>query len=178
MTFPYVHIYNFLDPWDFHNILQYSIAHQSEFTPTTTSTGKPDYRRSKVLHNPPDDFVAMVREREAVLWTAAKTLGVAKFPIARFEAQITASNDGDFYKVHNDSGSQEAAERVLTFVYYYHLEPKRFEGGELRFGDELIEPISNSIIFFKSDRLHEVFPVRSTGVWEDSRFTLNGWLRK
>jgi Rps23 Pro-64 3,4-dihydroxylase Tpa1-like proline 4-hydroxylase len=40
-------------------------------------------------------------------------------------------------------------------------------------------PQQNQIIFFPCELMHEVTPVKSpTGLFADSRFTLNGWLRQ
>ncbi|MBE9012911.1 2OG-Fe(II) oxygenase, partial [Pseudanabaenaceae cyanobacterium LEGE 13415] len=42
-----------------------------------------------------------------------------------------------------------------------------------------IQPINNSIIFFPSHFLHEVLPVSCPSrQFADSRFTLNGWIRR
>ena len=62
-------------------------------------------------------------------------LGMKEFAIAGVEAQVTASNDGDFFHFHSDNGSERVASRHLTFVYFFHREPRQFEGGELRIHD-------------------------------------------
>lgn len=42
-----------------------------------------------------------------------------------------------------------------------------------------IDPVDNSIVFFDSRLMHEVLPVSvSSGIFEDWRFTLNGWLHR
>jgi Rps23 Pro-64 3,4-dihydroxylase Tpa1-like proline 4-hydroxylase len=42
-----------------------------------------------------------------------------------------------------------------------------------------IEPRNNSIVFFQSFYLHEVLPVSCPSkTFSDSRFTVNGWVRK
>jgi SM-20-related protein len=120
-------------------------------------------------------------------------LGMEEFPIASVEAQITASNDGDFFRNHSDSGDGKVASRCLTFVYFFHHEPQRFEGGELRIHDsrreddrdlatgsyQAIVPQQNQIVFFPSSVLHEITTVKcSSGLFADSRFTLNGWLHR
>ena len=116
-----------------------------------------------------------------------------EFNIADLEVQITASNDGDFFRFHSDNGSDRVASRRLTFVYFFHREPMGFEGGELRIHDarlqdhkyvsegsyQAINPQQNQIVFFPCELLHEITPVKcASQLFADSRFTLNGWLRK
>ena len=122
-----------------------------------------------------------------------RKLNIPPFPIADIEVQLTAHNDGNYYKVHNDNGSPDTATRVFTYVYYFYREPKPFSGGELLIYDskiennfyvqadscQTVEPHNNSIVFFLSRYLHEVLPVRCPSkAFADSRFTINGWLRR
>jgi Rps23 Pro-64 3,4-dihydroxylase Tpa1-like proline 4-hydroxylase len=128
-----------------------------------------------------------------VLPDVLQKLGMEPFTIASVEAQITASNDGDFFGFHSDNGSQKVASRYLTFVYFFHREPKQFEGGELRLHDARLEngvyvragkyqtiaPRQNQIVFFPCEVMHEITPVHcASRNFADSRFTLNGWLRR
>ena len=114
-----------------------------------------------------------------------------QIPIAGVEAQITASNDGDFFRFHNDNGSEKVAQRYLTFVYFFQREPRQFEGGELRIHDARLEgqdyvsegsyqtitPRQNQIVFFPCELMHEVTAVNCPSkLFADGRFTLNGWL--
>jgi Rps23 Pro-64 3,4-dihydroxylase Tpa1-like proline 4-hydroxylase len=116
-----------------------------------------------------------------------------EFPISHSEVQITASNDGDFFREHCDDGQELIASRRLTFVYFFHREPNQFEGGELRLHDSVhsgahavsagsyqtIVPRQNQIVFFPCATLHEITPVQCpSGAFADSRFTVNGWLHQ
>jgi SM-20-related protein len=120
-------------------------------------------------------------------------LGMDDFPITDVEAQITASNDGDFFLLHDDNGSEGVSARRLTFVYFFHGEPRQFEGGQLRIHDahlkegeyvsdgtfETIVPQQNRIVFFPCELQHEITAVTCPSqLFADSRFTLNGWLRR
>jgi Rps23 Pro-64 3,4-dihydroxylase Tpa1-like proline 4-hydroxylase len=120
-------------------------------------------------------------------------LGMEEFPVRWVETQLTASNDGDFFHVHCDDGQGELASRTLTFVYFFHGEPCPFTGGELRLHDaklkeegyvnagsyHTIVPRQNQIVFFPCSLLHEITPVECPSkAFADSRFTVNGWLRK
>ena len=114
-------------------------------------------------------------------------------PIARIESQITASNHGDYFRWHCDDSQPEIASREITFVYFFHREPKAFRGGELRIYDsrwengeyvstgnyQIIVPGQNQVVFFPSSLLHEITPVEcSSRAFADSRFTVNGWFHR
>jgi Rps23 Pro-64 3,4-dihydroxylase Tpa1-like proline 4-hydroxylase len=116
-----------------------------------------------------------------------------EFSISALEAQVTASNDGDFFRSHRDNGDDKVASRQLTFVYFFHREPRPFEGGELRIHDsrlengeyvntgsyQTIEPRQNQIVLFPCSLQHEITPVECPSrAFADSRFTMNGWLHK
>ena len=118
-------------------------------------------------------------------------LGEDVFDIDRIECQLTAHNENDYYKIHNDNGSDKTATRELTYVYYFNREPKAFSGGELKLYDsriennyyveaesyKIVEPINNSIVFFLARTMHEVLPVACPSrQFADGRFTLNGWV--
>lgn len=102
--------------------------------------------------------------------------------------QLSSHGHGDFYGIHNDTGRRHDRRR-LSFVYYFHRQPRAFTGGELllfdaRGGDDHqyssfcgIEPINNRLVVFPSDYFHQVCRVRLNS--EDrslGRHTLNGWL--
>ena len=115
------------------------------------------------------------------------------FPVTALEIQLTASNHAEFFRVHTDNNDDEVRSRELTFVYFFHREPRRFAGGELRVFDtvrtdgvptpakrfQLVYPLQNQIVFFPSPYLHEILPVICPSrEFADSRFTVNGWYRK
>lgn len=82
--------------------------------------------------------------------------------------------------------------RQLTFVYYFNRSPKAFEGGDLALYDSdvsaglfserhftKVAPVDNRLLVFPSSAQHEVLMVRcASGAYEDSRFTLNGWVQR
>ena len=75
----------------------------------------------------------------------------------------------------------------MTFVYYFHRQPRRFSGGDLLLFDTdpeqdacgakytRIAPSHNSILFFPSACYHQVLPVVCESSDDAGRFTLNGW---
>jgi Rps23 Pro-64 3,4-dihydroxylase Tpa1-like proline 4-hydroxylase len=187
----FVQIPQFLSLEERSQLLEYVLDQQDNFVPTTTSTGAIDYRKSKILYEFPE-FAELMRTRvKAALPTVFDRL--PDFPAAEIELQLTAHNDGNYYKIHNDNGAAEVADRELTYVYYFYREPKRFTGGELRLYNLKIadgyyqaadsfydlDPENNSILFFPSHYMHEVLPVSCPSQsFADSRFTLNGWIRR
>jgi len=189
----------FLAPQELTQLMRFTEEHEADFQ--TSSVVSPvaekgvidyEHRRSKVLMDVSEHEQVILNRIKAVLPRVLEELGMEEFTIANVEAQITASNDGDFFQFHSDNGSPIVAARHLTFVYFFHREPRQFEGGELRIHDarlndetyvsegtyQTIVPQQNQIVFFPCELMHEVTPVKCpSGLFADSRFTLNGWLR-
>jgi Rps23 Pro-64 3,4-dihydroxylase Tpa1-like proline 4-hydroxylase len=102
------------------------------------------------------------------------------------ELELVAHGDGAFYRRHIDTqtATERSHIRVLSGVYYFHRQPKRFTGGALRLyaiGDPQrftdIEPTHNTLVVFPAWAPHEVQPVRCpSGQFMDSRFAINCWL--
>jgi SM-20-related protein len=189
----YVQIDNFLTVEEQNRLLDYVFQHELAFVPTSTSTGDTDYRRSMILYSFPEFSNLIVNRIQAILPDVFRKLTISPFPIADIEAQLTAHNDGNYYKIHNDNGSPDTATREFTYVYYFYREPKPFSGGELLIYDskiennfyvnadsfKTVEPRNNSIVFFLSRYLHEVLPISCPSqAFSDSRFTINGWIRR
>ncbi len=189
----YLLIENFLTNSETQQLLNYIFQRKSDFVPTTTSTKAENYRRSLVLHSFPKFRELIVNRIQEIFPDVLTKLNIPEFSIAQIESQLTAHNDNNFYKIHNDNGSSETATRVLTYVYYFYREPKAFTGGNLIIYDsqiqgkhyvkaetfKTIEPTNNSIVFFLSRYMHEVLPVTCPSqAFSDSRFTINGWIRK
>ncbi|NJO43142.1 MAG: proline hydroxylase [Cyanobacteria bacterium CRU_2_1] len=189
----YVQLEQFLAPHEHQHLLDYVLEREAEFVSTRTSTGATNYRESVVMYSFPEFSQLFEQRIRAIMPDILAKLGLPSFPIGQIEAQLTAHNDGNFYKVHNDNGSSDTATRELTYVYYFYREPKPFSDGELVIYDSkvennyyvkadtfrTIEPRNNSIVFFLSRYMHEVLPVRCPSqAFADSRFTINGWVRR
>jgi SM-20-related protein len=189
----YVLLENFLEAPVHQELLRFVEAEAARFVDATVTTNDADYRRSKVLHEAPD-VGRMFRERIAAAAPLVMAeLGIHPFTPSEIEVQLTAHNDGNYFKLHNDNGSPDTASRGLTYVYYFFNEPKAFSGGQLRLYDsvvaggqyrcgpvaEEIDPKNNSILLFAPHCHHEVLRVRCpSGAFRDGRFTVNGWLRR
>jgi len=190
----------FLAPEELKTLTQYALGREVDFrmseviSPGVMGTVvDSEHRRSRVLMDL-GSHEKVIRDRiEAALPRVLEKLSMEKFPITRFESQLTASNDGDFFRHHFDNAEEEIANRELTYVYFFHREPKAFDGGELRMHDaerrdgswvttgnyKAVVPEQNQIVFFPSALLHEITPVVCPSrAFADSRFTVNGWLHR
>ncbi|HZQ67630.1 MAG TPA: 2OG-Fe(II) oxygenase [Terriglobales bacterium] len=190
----------FLAPAELESLMRYAQSCEPQYRLSEViSPGVPggsvdfEYRRSMVLFELAGPGSLLVERARAYLPRVLEKLGRQAFPIARVEAQITASNDGDFFRWHCDDGQGEIATREITFVYFLHREPKPFRGGELRIYDtrkengvyaptadyRVVVPRQNQIVFFPSALAHEITPVECPSrAFVDSRFTVNGWFHR
>jgi Rps23 Pro-64 3,4-dihydroxylase Tpa1-like proline 4-hydroxylase len=187
----------FLAPHELEEMVEYALQHEAEFESSVVVSpnreGVLDYshRRSRVLMDAGKHEAVILERIRGVLPAVLEQLGMEEFSITRAEAQMTASNDGDFFRPHCDDAQELVAARRITFVYFFHREPRAFTGGELRLHDtrgsdrhagtgsyQTIVPRQNQIVFFPCSVLHEITPVEcASKAFADSRFTLNGWLR-
>jgi Rps23 Pro-64 3,4-dihydroxylase Tpa1-like proline 4-hydroxylase len=190
----------FLAPQEMQELIRYALGREDQFVASEviSPSGEPgvtdyNHRRSRVLMDlGPHEELILDRIR-SVLPGVLQQLGMDESPPTRTEVQITASNDGDFFRAHCDDAQERIASRRMTFVYFFHREPSQFEGGDLRLHDsgksgdhpvgtgsyQTIVPEQNQIVFFPCSTLHEITPVHCRSrAFADSRFTLNGWLHQ
>ena len=179
-------------------LLDFIVNQEKNFKPATIiargaskPSVDPKLRKGKTLDKLPG-FDAMIVERvKAQIEPVLKRLNHPAFPVGRIEVQATASNDGDYFRLHADSDGKDT--RELSFVYFFHGEPRRFSGGELRVYEtrfvngqllpadqsRTISPRQDTIVFFPSLNEHELLPVRvPSQKFADSRFTINGWVHR
>jgi SM-20-related protein len=189
----------FLSPQELDELVGFALEHEADFqsSEVISPTGEPgtiDYshRRSRVLMDLGKHEQLILDRVRCVLPRVLDQLGLDEFPVMHTEVQITASNDGDFFRAHCDDAQDSIASRRMTFVYFFHLDPRPFEGGELRIYDlpwkeqrftggdyQSIVPQQNQIVFFLCSQVHEITPVNCPSrAFADSRFTLNGWLHQ
>lgn len=196
LTSPYIQIDNFLSEEEKTQLINYSLEKESAFVdtgPLYNTSYHPEHRKSWVLYEFPGVSEFFLRRLRKALPFVLSKLGMGLFPISRIEVQLTAHNDNNYFRVHKDNGTPETATRELTYCYYFYREPKPFSGGELLIYDreifnsseyasnsfQTIEPRNNSIVFFPSNCHHEVLPVTCVSkAFVDSRFTINGWVRR
>jgi Rps23 Pro-64 3,4-dihydroxylase Tpa1-like proline 4-hydroxylase len=189
-----------LAPAQLRELIDYTLAHESVFqisevvSPGVTN-GIVDFehRRSRVLMELGKYGDTIEEKLHAALPNILPKLASRAFPVRQVEMQITASNHGDYFRWHSDNAHDETASRQVTFVYFFHREPKQFQGGELRLYDSqrvhgtyvpmetyrTIVPQQNQAVIFLSSLAHEITPVQCPSQqFVDSRFTVNGWLHK
>ncbi|MDZ8090090.1 MAG: 2OG-Fe(II) oxygenase [Nostoc sp. DedQUE12b] len=189
----YIQIDNFLKPEEHKSLLKYVLEKESDFLPSNTSTNDVNYRQSMVVYSFAEFSELILKRIQAMIPDIISKLNLPSFSVSQIESQLTAHNDGNYYKLHNDNGSSDTDTRELTYVYYFYQEPKSFSGGELLIYDskiennlyvnaetfKTVEPRNNSIVFFLSRYMHEVLPVNCPSqAFGDSRFTINGWVRR
>ncbi len=183
---------NYLSKKSMTNLLKFAEAHAGKFKRSRVTSGEHKARRSLALYDL-GDIGEMFRERvRSDLPTILEQLKIPAFPVSEIECQLTAHNNAHYFQRHRDSGDIGTSARVVTFVYYFHKEPRRFEGGSLRlFKGKLengiytcgkaavdLDPTNNTMVFFPSACYHEVLPIKClSGEFRDSRFTVNGWVR-
>lgn len=198
----YVCIDDFLTPDENVQLLQYALENEDRFEGSTVISGAKTaqddfHRKSRVLYAVGEGKwrKTFMNRLKLHLPHIAATLGFDDFTFDKDEIQLTASNDGDFFRAHSDSNRDEAAtaSRTITFVYYFHRLPKPYSGGDLLlYGNDTVRPVlehgsnvtalapkNNCLVSFASHQLHEVDMVHCpSGEFSDSRFTVNGWLRR
>lgn len=188
---PHLRIADFFDAQTHAALLDWALANEARFVPARLIRGlvKPEIRRALTLRDLGPIaavFDARLRE-EAPRWAAA--LRSTPFATSEVELELAAHNDGAHFTLHTDTyASNEVArgDRMLSAVYYFHRQPKGFEGGALRLhrlnaaaGDAGfdIAPDDNSLVVFPSWGPHEVMPIRcASGDFADSRFAVNCWI--
>ena len=195
---PYIVRRDFLPAAMVAELLAFAEANEARFVSTKVGVGegaatKPAVRISSMLRDfapLKDDFKAIMRPLAPAI---AAELKVKPFEVSRVEVELIAHGDGAFYSRHIDTmreGDGTSKMRLLSGVYYFHAQPKAFEGGALRLHELMparddearfvdIEPAHNSCVFFPSWMPHEVMPVRCPSKrFADSRFAVNCWFRR
>jgi Rps23 Pro-64 3,4-dihydroxylase Tpa1-like proline 4-hydroxylase len=190
----------FLTPAELQELVAYTLGHEPEFVVSEVISpgvmgGKVDFehRRSKVLMELGKYLGFFDKKLQSMLPSLLPRLECKPFPFQQLEMQITASNNGDYFRWHSDNAHDEIASRQVTFVYFFHREPKQFQGGELKLYDSQLEngiyvpmencrtivPQQNQAVLFLSSLTHEITPVECLSQqFADSRFTVNGWVHK
>ncbi|WP_404370610.1 2OG-Fe(II) oxygenase [Sphingomonas sp. MMS24-J45] len=185
-----------LSQQDVAELLAYALEHEAAFAPTGVGgfkAGKAlnrEIRVSLAMRTPL--FKAWHQRIETsfapLLPGILAELGMRSFDIAKYEIELVRHNDGDFYRRHIDmhTGPSSKARRAISMVYYFHAEPKAFEGGALRiyslarndiFTD--VAPEQNRLVAFPSWVPHEVMPIACPSRrFIDSRFAINCWVRQ
>jgi Rps23 Pro-64 3,4-dihydroxylase Tpa1-like proline 4-hydroxylase len=187
---PFVQFDDFFDLASNRFLLDYAISKQGIFRPTELQNadqyGDPN-RATLVTYDvgdPGEAMRALVRENVPLI---CDYLNMAPIDIKFIQLKMASYSHGDFFKAHQDNGLSQP-DRRISFVYYFHREPKPYQGGDLLLYDSRfsprayvrsrftrIIPRNNSIVFFPSEYFHEVSTVDTDARdFRASRFTLAG----
>ena len=192
---PFVWMRNFLAPGECDRLLALGAARRECFTPA--KVGDPSATRvdPEVRMTLEADARTMQESRprigpkiRSVLPDVLARLGMPGLDRYRIDMSIRVYLGGGFYRAHSDSLSMGHHSRVLSFVYFFHREPRRFSGGDLLLYDTDVDtyawtctafsrivPLRNSIVFFPSACWHQVCPVQcETDDFGDGRWAVNG----
>ncbi len=194
---PHALISDFMTDGELARVLVFAMTHASAFQDSGVHEA-PDQagyriRSSRVLDGPGNAALAalVMPKLQALMPKLWQQLGMNPLRLATLECQITAHGDGDFFALHTDNGLPEIAHRLISYVYYFHREPKKFSGGHLCLFHTLykdgyatcgqlgakIDPPRNGVIIFPTWVYHEVAPIKcASSALTDQRLTLNGWL--
>jgi len=194
---PHALIPNFMTEAELEQVLAFTVARADAFQSSghyedsqgDTTKG----RRSRVLDGPANGAMAslIMPKLRAVMPKLWPQLRMDPLPIKALECQITAHGEGDFFAIHTDNSPPDIAYRRISYVYYFHREPKQFSGGHLclyhtliqggtgtcgRLGAD-IDPPRNGLMIFPTFVYHAVTPIQcASSALTDQRLTLNGWL--
>jgi Rps23 Pro-64 3,4-dihydroxylase Tpa1-like proline 4-hydroxylase len=158
-------------------------ARQGDWQPDTR------LRQARTLDRVAELMPIIAPKLHASIPTIWSHLRMSPLALSKIEAQISVHGDGDFFLTHTDNALPDIAHRKVSFVYYFHREPKQFAGGQLRFYGTLpgganacgqpwvdIDPPQNGLILFPSHCHHEVTLVKcASRELTDQRLTFNGW---
>lgn len=189
----YVKVDNFLSPDEYQDMLSYALEHETEFESGTVEGKASPHRQNRVIMGFAETPQSRLLQNRLLTWFPylARELELDLFPVRYVESQLTASNDGHYYRLHCDAGAEKTDFRVLTCVYYFFRQPRPFSGGGLRLYDDLecdgrrqptdsyreFEPVSNRLLVFRSTAYHELMRIRCPSrLFSDSRFAVTNWI--
>ena len=124
----------------------------------------------------------------------SKCLNVEEFSVRHFEIKLTNYLDGVFFKPHHDGRyrlEEDRGTRQITWLYYFHQQPKQFDGGDLYVFDTTTENNSyqscdftkvvtqhNRFVAFPSCYFHAVAPiVLPTSSFGSGRMAVSGHIQ-
>lgn len=188
---------DFLPPAQLALLDAYVSAHEAQLFEIAIETDQNGggYSGSRRLWQVPDGlgpceqwFTAAVGARLEGLFTAT---GVKPFAPSRYEFELNAQFDGNFFERHIDSDFGPAAaartsDRVISAVYYFSSETAHHSGGELElfaFNGTVpavsIAPKRNRLVAFPSFAWHQVAQVcADDDGLANARLSINCWIHR
>ena len=196
---PFVWIKSFLAPGECDRLLALGAARRECFTPARVGAPSAPHVDPETRMTLEADPRTMREARprigpkiRSVLPDVLARLGMAGLDRYRIEMGMRVYPGGGFYRAHADDQAPGHRSRVLSFVYFFHRQPRRFSGGDLLLYDTDVDtsawtctafsrivPLRNSIVFFPTACWHQVCPVRcETDDFGDGRWAFNGHVRR
>lgn len=189
---PYMIVRDFLTGEQQETLLSWTLANESRFNLRSVLVDGVEAVHKNRLDGvgPLERVLASRLQNEYSDWI--RQLRVSPFQLGGLEFRIGAYGDGAHFDFHLDIASGKDApegSRMLTGVYYYYREPKKFSGGDLRLfhlgaapeSDDYVSvpPEQNTLVVFPSWVGHSVTTIHCPGDdFGDSRFALNCWLHR
>jgi Rps23 Pro-64 3,4-dihydroxylase Tpa1-like proline 4-hydroxylase len=177
----YLRVENFLNEKQNQSFLDWCVNNPQAFAPSTVTPRELSYKRSKVASCLLEVLVTVQVQR--LIPVISNALDIEMGDRFSFESQITAHGNGDFFKIHTDKNDWDCLHREISYVYYFHTKPACFVGGELALYSNqekrdrvLIAPDNNTLVCFPSMTWYEVLPVVGGTTFDESRFSVNGWI--
>lgn len=187
---PYLQQADFLPPEEHAALLDWTLANAARFAPAELAGGvvDPGARHALRLGDLGPIEAAFAARLRAALPGWIEALRITPFEVSDLQLELVAHNHGAHFVLHSDTYTTEhgaRGDRMVSAVYYFHREPKRFDGGCLRLhrlgakpGDPGIDiaPTQNSLLVFPAWGPHEVMEVSCPSEdFADSRFAVNCW---
>lgn len=179
---------DFLPAPEHQTILDWALACEKDFRPSTVGTGEASPMRQSLSLADFGPCRDIMRDAlKPMVTDLGRYFGVALGAKQTFDASFVAHTDGAYYRPHTDVGAVAGhRSRALSAVYYFCRSPQRFEGGELRIfrlgkpGEFVDVPArDNQLVVFPAMVPHEVRPVRVPSQdFADARFAINVWVHR
>ena len=194
---PFVWMRNFLAPMQCERLSILATERSARFAPARTG-------KKGATNVDPEARITLESDHRTLQafrpWFILKIRGVVPEVLARLRMEdigrygirmdMRVYLTGGFYRAHTDGWYDPDHPRKLSFVYFFHREPRRFSGGDLLLYDtdadtadrsfaafSRIVPLRNSIVFFPSVSWHQVTHVQcETNDFQDGRWAVNGHL--
>ncbi len=189
---PFVRYRDFFPSKTVETFFNTAVSRQTEFIHagiTEKHVYNPDKRQTLALADIGEIKTQFRRFLRQNLPEYCQRLGIVSFTPGKIETKMTNHLDGGFFKPHRDTLQLLPCNgRCISYLYYFHRQPKRFNGGDLILFDTSLErnqyklsqftriPCEhNSLTLFPSGWFHCVEPVRLAGNrFEDGRMAITG----
>ena len=159
----------FLPTSDRDRIMAYALESEAKFKPLSITAnfrdGSQAQRRDTALRDQlglskiPELRDVIEPHIQAILPRMISDLDLPEFEIREIHLSMSLTRNAGFGKPHRDDVNSGA---MISFLYYFHSQPKQFTGGDLMLYDRQVDPnaavISEATRFVHADNLLVAFP--------------------